>query len=163
MAAPSHAVGGPRIVGRLHASDHNADLCGYRRRRRFDALGGAAAEKRSIKHDPARGQAINIHVNPANAAPTLDLDDSGGGTGFNTSYTEGGSAVSITDSDVLITDADAGDMIEKATINIQSSMAGDTLTVVGALPAGIAIDNINSTPTHLVLIGTASAGAYQTG
>ena len=77
---------------------------------------------------------INITDTPENAPPTLDLDGDDSntvGTGYTASFTEGGAAVLITDSDVAIADVDVGDMIEGATIAINSPVAGDQL-VLGA-------------------------------
>ena len=81
---------------------------------------------------------INITDTPENQPPTLDLDadDSNTvGTGYTASFTEGGAAVVITDTDVAITDADAGDMIEGATITITSAAGRRPAHVLGALPA----------------------------
>ena len=76
-------------------------------------------------------------------------------------YTEGGAAAAISDTDVLITDADAGDMVEGATITITNAVAGDVLTVVGALPGSITVDLVNSTATTLILTGTGTQAEYE--
>ena len=52
---------------------------------------------------------IAITVNPVNDAPALNLDaDSSttGGVDYLTAFTDGGPAVAIVDTDVLITDSD---------------------------------------------------------
>ncbi|HEX8240755.1 MAG TPA: Ig-like domain-containing protein [Allosphingosinicella sp.] len=102
-----------------------------------------------------------INITSANAAPVLDLDASGAGTGFSAAYTEGGAAAAISDTDVLITDSDAGDMIEGATITIANAVAGDVLNAVGSLPGSIAVDLVNSTPTTLILTGTGTQAQYE--
>ena len=103
---------------------------------------------------------FTLDVAPADIAPVLDLDASGAGTGFASAYTEGGAAAAISDTDVLITDADAGDMVEGATITITNAVAGDMLTVVGALPGSITVDP-SSTATNLILTGTGTQAQYE--
>lgn len=101
---------------------------------------------------------ITIDIEVDNIPPALDLDadDSvSGGTGYATAFTEGGSAVAISDTDVSITDGDAGDDIVSATITITNAAAGDLLTV-GTLPATVSVDLPNSSATTIVL--TAAPG-----
>ncbi len=105
---------------------------------------------------------LDITVTPVNDPPVLDLDLSGSGTGYSTTYTNAGTAVSIGDVDVNITDIDDANM-EGATIVLTNPQTGDVLTV-GSLPAGI---SIGSGPTlsggvlSLTLTGTANLSAYQ--
>ena len=113
---------------------------------------------------PTRGQPLVINVTPANAAPTLDLDFNDnnsappGGTGYSTSFTEGGAAVLITDTDVAIADTDAGDMIEGATIAIQGApVTGDQL-VLG--PQGGFTITGSGTGT-ITIAGTGTAAQYE--
>jgi hypothetical protein len=101
-----------------------------------------------------------INIAPADIAPVLDLDASGAGTGFASAYTEGGAAAAISDTDVSITDADVGDGIVSATITITNAVAGDSLTVVGALPGSIIIDP-SSTATNLILTGAGTQAEYE--
>ncbi|MDP1955177.1 MAG: tandem-95 repeat protein [Polaromonas sp.] len=63
---------------------------------------------------------VTVAVN--NDAPVLDLDDSGAGTGYSTTYTYAGgrAGVKIVDSDVLITDMDSTN-IASATIDISTN------------------------------------------
>ena len=96
-----------------------------------------------------------INIAPANAAPVLDLDADGAGTGFASSYTEGGAAAAIGDTDVSITDTDSGDDIVSATITITNPEAGDILNV-GTLPATVTVDLGNSSATSVKL--TAAPG-----
>ena len=58
-----------------------------------------------------------VKVVAVNDAPVLDLDASGGGTGFANTFTEDGPAVAITDTDVSITDVDSTN-IASATITL---------------------------------------------
>ena len=97
---------------------------------------------------------INITDTPENQGSALDLDgdDSvSAGTGFSSAYTEGGAAAAIGDTDVTITDPDAGDDVRSATITITNAVTGDQLNV-GALPAGITLDG-SSTDTVVKLLG----------
>ncbi len=94
-----------------------------------------------------------------NAPPAIDLDLSGAGTGFATTFTELGAAVAVVDTDVTITDANAGDSITFATVSILNAQVGDVLSVSGALPAGITASVVGDV---LTLSGTASRANYQT-
>ncbi|WP_140627733.1 immunoglobulin-like domain-containing protein [Methylibium rhizosphaerae] len=104
---------------------------------------------------------VNVTVNAVNDAPVLDLDDnnSSGATGANytATFTENGSAVSIGDADVRITDVD-GATLAGATITLTNAQAGDVLAA-GALPAGISATVSGNSVT---LSGSASLAAYET-
>ena len=90
-------------------------------------------------------------------APTLDLDASGAGTGFTTTYQIGGAAVAIADIDSSIVD---GNNTTRATIGISNVHTGDRLTVdLTALPAGVTVDP-SSTATSIVLVGDVSAATF---
>ena len=97
----------------------------------------------------------------ANAAPVLDLDASGDGTGYETTFTEDGAAVAVVDTDVAIADTDA-DMVS-ATITLTNAQTGDSLAVsdTDALALlGISVDGA-STATTIILTGTATRAEYQ--
>ena len=98
-----------------------------------------------------------------NTPPELDLDASGAGTGYTTSFTEGGGAVNITDSDVSIIDVDDAN-IASATITLTNRPDGalESLAVNGALPGGITASAYNSTTGVLTLSGSASKANYVT-
>jgi T1SS-143 domain-containing protein len=93
-------------------------------------------------------------------APILDLDTNNSstatGANFNTSYTENGAPVSISDSDITITDAN-GTNIASATITLTNGQTGDVLAV-GSLPPGIAASIAGNVIT---LTGNASLANYQ--
>jgi hypothetical protein len=102
---------------------------------------------------------FTIAITASNAAPVVDLDgdDSAApGIGFASSYVEGGAAA-IGDSDVTITDGDAGDDVISATITITNAVAGDLLSV-GTLPATVTIDP-SSTDTVVKLVAAAGTSA----
>ncbi|MBV8685614.1 MAG: tandem-95 repeat protein [Alphaproteobacteria bacterium] len=95
-----------------------------------------------------------------NVAPVLDLDgndSSAVGTGFSSSYSEGGAAAAIADTDLTITDSDPGDDIVSAIVTITNPVTGDVLNV-GSLPAGITLDG-SSTATVVKLVGIAGTSA----
>ena len=80
---------------------------------------------------------IAITVNPVNDAPVLNLDaDSSttGGVDYLTAFTDGGPAVAIVDTDVLITDSDDIELTS-ATVTLTNPDAHDVLTVQRS-PAG---------------------------
>ncbi|HEX8466469.1 MAG TPA: Ig-like domain-containing protein, partial [Allosphingosinicella sp.] len=99
-------------------------------------------------------------VTVANFAPTLDLDASAAGTGFASSYTEGGAPASVGDVDVSITDSDVGDGIVSAVIEVANAASGDVLAIVGTLPLSITVDP-SSTATKLILTGAATKADYE--
>ncbi|WP_319421314.1 DUF4347 domain-containing protein [Pleurocapsa sp. FMAR1] len=105
-----------------------------------------------------------INVIPVNDPPVLDLDgnDSSGATGANylTTFTEKGSAVSIGDTDVSITDPDNTN-IASAKITLTNAQASDLLAA-GTLPAGITASTYNATTGVITLTGSASLANYQT-
>ncbi|MBB3902799.1 tandem-95 repeat protein [Methylobacterium brachythecii] len=103
---------------------------------------------------------VSITVTPVNDAPVLDLDAAAPGTGYATSYTEGGAGIAIADTDVSVTDVDSATMAS-ARIVITNGSAGDALSVSGALRGGIVAAYDPSTYT-LTLTGSATKADYQT-
>ena len=94
--------------------------------------------------------------------PTLDLDADNSvalGNDYATTFTEGGSAVYIGDTDIAITDADST-TIQSATITITDKEAGDLLTV-GTLPGGITASAYDPATGIIVLSGSATLAEYQ--
>ena len=109
---------------------------------------------------------VSVTVTCVNDAPTLDLDanNSSGaaGTGYNATYTGGG--ISVSDTDVAITDVDNA-ALDSATITIPAPIAGETLTVNGALPANIVAGVYNPVTGTLVLstpVANATLADFQT-
>jgi predicted extracellular nuclease len=109
---------------------------------------------RPTDHDPIVGSFL---IAPANSVPRLDLDASASGTGFASAYTEGAAPAGLNDTDITITDADAGDDIVSATITITNAVTGDILNV-GTLPAGINKDP-SSTATTVILVAAPGMSA----
>ncbi|MFW2373818.1 MAG: type I secretion C-terminal target domain-containing protein, partial [Gammaproteobacteria bacterium] len=97
------------------------------------------------------------------AAPVIDLDtdDSSGATGssYTTTFTEGGTAVSISEVDIVVTDVDST-QLQGATITITNVEAGDLLNV-GGLPVGIAASAYDPVTGSISLSGNASLADYQ--
>ena len=96
--------------------------------------------------------------------PALDLDannSSGFGVDASATYTAGGPAVPVVDTDVLITDD--GTTIQSATINIldYSLHTGDVLSIAGTLPTGITASSYNPFTGEITLSGSASLADYQ--
>ncbi|MEM9535593.1 MAG: cadherin-like domain-containing protein [Cyanobacteria bacterium P01_E01_bin.45] len=116
--------------------------------------------------DQSTVQQFSLLIDVSSQLPTLDLDvdDSSGATdGDNqVTFTEGGGAVAIA-TDVSITDTDSTTM-ESVTITLATRPDGaaESLTVNGALPAGITItDPYDDADGQLVLSGTASTADYE--
>ena len=106
---------------------------------------------------------IAITVNPVNDAPALNLDaDSSttGGVDYLTAFTDGGPAVAIVDTDVLITDSDDIELTS-ATVTLTNPDTNDVLLFNGAPPAGITASLYDPVTGVLTLTGTASLAAYQ--
>ena len=99
-----------------------------------------------------------------NKPPVIDLDgnDSSGATGANyqTTFAKTGSAVSIADRDVKITDPDNTN-IASATITLTNRQTSDVLAA-GTLPAGITASAYDSNTGVITLSGSASLANYQT-
>nr|MCU0566371.1 DUF4347 domain-containing protein [Oculatellaceae cyanobacterium Prado106] len=105
---------------------------------------------------------VNIKVN---APPVLDLDQNNSttaGNNYQATFTEGGSAVSIADSDIVITDANDTNL-ESATIVLTNAQIDDVLAI-GTLPAGInsTIDTSVAGQITITLTGSASKTDYGT-
>ena len=103
-------------------------------------------------------------VTSAAAPPVLDLDannSNGGGADYTATFTNGGPAIPVADTDVSITDPDST-TIQSATITIAiNRQSGDELSA-GALPAGITASSYNPSTGVLTLTGAASLADYQT-
>ncbi len=83
--------------------------------------------------DPNGGTATaTVSGTVTNVTPALDLDASGGGTGWTATFTENGTAVSIADIDAAITDADDSNM-ESASVTLTNQQSGDRLLVNGSI------------------------------
>ncbi len=105
---------------------------------------------------------IAITVDPVNDAPALNLDaDSSttGGVDYLTAFTDGGPAVAIVDTDVLITDSDDTEFTS-ATVTLTNPQALDSLTFNGPAPGSIIVSG--SGTGVITLTGAASAADYQT-
>jgi VCBS repeat-containing protein/CshA-type fibril repeat protein len=107
---------------------------------------------------------LDITVTPINDPPTLDLDASGSGTGWNTSYTNQGSAVSIGDTDVAIADVDDTN-IETATVILTNPQTGDALNFdASVLFSSYGITATSSASNGVItvtLTGTSTLANYQ--
>lgn len=100
---------------------------------------------------------VAVNVTPVNDAPVIDLDASAAGINYAATFTENGAPISISDTDILITDVDSSS-ITGATIILTNAQLNDVLSV-GALPLGITANVVGSTIT---LSGASSLANYQT-
>ena len=96
-----------------------------------------------------------------NTAPVVDLDGSAAGTGFSTTFTENGAAVSIADTDAVMTDVDDANL-ESASVTLTNQQTGDRLLVNGSTAASGTIGTIAWTRTNTVVTftGTATKAQY---
>ena len=104
-----------------------------------------------------------MHV-VANVPPALNLDaDSStiGGVDYLTTFIDGGPAVAIVDTDVLITDSDDIELTS-ATVTLTNPDTDDVLLFNGTPPPGITASLYDPLTGILTLTGTASLAAYQT-
>jgi hypothetical protein len=113
--------------------------------------------------NPDPNNLVNATILHFDTAPAVDLDASGPGTGFTTTFTENGAAIAIADTDLSITDPDTANL-DSATIVLNNAKAGDVLSIAGTLPAGIdsTIDTSVAGQITLRLINSASLADYQT-
>jgi len=81
---------------------------------------------------------------------------------YETTYHEGGAGIAVVDSDVLVQDTDSTQLVS-ATVVLTQAFDGDTLSVDGALPAGVLANVDNSVPGQITvqLTGAASLADYQ--
>jgi len=106
---------------------------------------------------------ITIDITPDNLPPVVDLDGGTGGVDYAVTFTEDGAAVAI-GSGVIVTDPNSGtgDMIESATITLTDRVAGDSLTLTGALPPGFVEVTTNLAGSITIQITGQGTGAqYQ--
>ncbi len=112
-----------------------------------------------VNNTPAVTGTGTIADNDGPPVVDLDKDNSSGapGTGYQAIYTENGTPIAIADADVTITDIDSP-ILKGATIQLSNPQAGDILSVVGALPAGI---TATVEGNKITLVGNASQADYQ--
>ena len=105
---------------------------------------------------------VNTTILTFQATPVLDLDASGAGSGFTTSFTENTAPIAIVDIDVSLS-YPGGATANSATITLTNAMAGDSLSIAGALPGGIGsfTDSSSAGQITLSLFGSASLANYQ--
>ncbi len=130
----------------------------------FDNLnvGDSVNETFNVTSVDGTPSSVQITINGTNDGPVIDLDadDSAApGSNFAVTFTEGGSAAYIADSDISISDVDSGGLVS-ATVTINSVESGDLLTV-GSLPAGITASAYNAASGTITLSGSASFADYQ--
>lgn len=96
-------------------------------------------------------------------APKVDLDASGAGSGFTTTFTENGAPLTIVDTDVSIVDPDNANL-DAATIVLTNAKATDALSIAGPLAGGIAGSIDTSVPGQITLhlVNSASLADYRT-
>ena len=113
--------------------------------------------------NPDPNNLVNETVLHFDVAPQVDLDASGAGSGFTTTFTENGAPLAIGDSDVSIVDPDNANL-DAATVVLTNAKATDALSIAGALPGGIdsSIDTSVLGQITLHLSNSASLADYQT-
>jgi large repetitive protein len=95
--------------------------------------------------------------------PRLDLDQNdstASGSAAKRTFTENGPAVTVADSDVLVTNPVG--TVQRATITLTNAQAGDVIAL-GALPSGISgtIDTSVAGRVTVTLTGSSTAASYQ--
>ena len=102
------------------------------------------------------------------SAPVLDLNASTAGTGHATTFTEGGAAVAIANTNSLVTDTDDANMAS-ATVVLTNTQVGDQLLVGGTPVANGSTGTINGISytvteaagqTSIALSGSATKAVY---
>jgi Ca2+-binding RTX toxin-like protein len=115
-----------------------------------------------VDKDPV-ANTIFINITPDNLAPVVDLDGVAPGVNYTTTFVEDGAAVAI-GSGVIVSDPDVGlgDLIESATITLTDRVAGDSLTLTGALPPGItAVTTPSVGAITITITGPGTGAQYQ--
>jgi len=106
-------------------------------------------------------------VTAVNDAPVVDLDGSAGGITYSSSFSAGGSAVTIADSDGTVSDVDSGDQIESLSATLTSRPDGDgaeslSLDATATTAAAALTVTYTEATGVLSITGAASASTYQT-
>ena len=104
-----------------------------------------------------------MHV-VANVPPALNLDADSSttdGVDYLTTFTDGGPAVAIVDTDVLVTDSDDTELTS-ATVTLTNPDTDDVLVFNGTPPLGITASVYDPGTGILTLTGPASLAAFQT-
>jgi hypothetical protein len=104
-----------------------------------------------------------INVAPDNLPPVVDLNGTGAGIDYSTTFIEDGAAVAI-GAGLIVSDPDAGlgDLIESATVTLTDRVAGDALTLTGALPPGIvAVTSELAGSITIQITGPGTGAQYQ--
>ncbi|MEA2876326.1 MAG: hypothetical protein QOF14_1522 [Hyphomicrobiales bacterium] len=113
--------------------------------------------------NPDPNNLVNETILHFNAPPTVDLDASGAGTGFTTTFTERDAPIAIADTDLSVTDPDNSNL-SSMTIVLTNAKASDVMSIAGALPGGVdsSIDTSVAGQITVHLVNSASLADYQT-
>ncbi len=95
-----------------------------------------------------------------NNPPALDLSAAAAGTGYTTTWDQGGAPVAIAAADATI--LDDGATMSSATIAVNSPTATDLLSLIATLPAGITASAYNAGTGTITLSGVGTLAQYQT-
>ncbi|MEJ2750121.1 MAG: cadherin-like domain-containing protein, partial [Anaerolineae bacterium] len=106
-------------------------------------------------------ETATLTVISVNDKPVLDLNGSGGGTGFAATFTEDGGPVTIVDTDLSVDDADNNNLAS-ATITLTNPLDGLAETLAVNTGSTNISANYNSTSGILSLTGSDTLLNYQT-
>ena len=95
-----------------------------------------------------------------NNPPSLDLSAAAAGTGYTTTWLEGGAPIPLAAADDKI--LDDGTTFSSATLTLNSPVGTDLLSVIGSLPGGITASSYNAGTGVITLSGVATLAQYQT-
>ena len=92
----------------------------------------------------------SINIEPDNLAPVVDLNGAGGGINYTTTFVEDGAGGRDRHRRHRLRSGcgPLGDLIESATITLTDRVAGDSLTLTGALPPGFTAITTNLRPAR---------------
>ena len=125
-----------------------------------DPTNGGAAPDRALNWfvtDSANADSPTINTTLA-FGPGVDLDASGAGIGFATTFTQGGAAVAIADTDADITAT--FDAVGGVTVVLTNAKAGDALSATGG-PLDVTVDNSQPGRITLLISGPGSETDYE--
>ena len=125
-----------------------------------DPTNGGAAPDRALNWfvtDSANADSPAINTTLA-FGPGVDLDASGAGIGFATTFTQGGAAVAIADTDADITAT--FDAVSGVTVVLTNAKAGDALSATGG-PLDVTVDNSQPGRITLLISGPGSETDYE--
>ena len=140
-------LAGSRLTFMPSANEYGNDYASFT----FQVRDDGGVLNGGVDTDPS-ANTITIDVIPDNLLPVVDLDGGTASFDYATSFTEDSATPIAIGASIGVSDLDAGSSVASAVITITDALAGETLSLAGALPGGI-LSSLNPAGTVLTLSG----------